>query len=65
MKTLVFAFDVSKLDDAEFTTFLQRLFDAQKGVTLGLCKFNVFDKNDTLSIHRKLDELRGPNGEEI
>ena len=65
MKTLVFAFDVGKLDDAEFVTFLQRIFDAQVGITLGLCKYNVFEKHDTRSIHRKLDELRGPDGEEI
>lgn len=65
MKTLVFAFDVAKLDDAELQDFMQRLFDAQKGVPLGLCKYNVFDTHSVRSVHDKLDELRSPDGEEI
>lgn len=65
MKTLVFTFDVAKLDDAELQAFMQRLFDAQQGMQLGLCKFNVFDTHSVRSVHDKLDELRNPEGEEI
>lgn len=65
MKTLVFAFDVSNCDDVDFEMFMKRLFDAQKNAPLGLCKYVTFDKHSTLSIHRKLDELRNPEGEEI
>jgi hypothetical protein len=65
MKTLVFAFDVSKLNDAEFNKFMEALFRAQDGVHLGLCKYNTFDLHGVMKIHDKLDELRGPGGEEI
>lgn len=65
MKTLVFTFDVSKLNDVEFHNFFDKLFRAQDGVPLGLCKYSTFDKHGTLSIGRKLDELRNHDGEEI
>lgn len=64
MRSLVFAFEVDGLTDAEFVTFLQRLSDAQSGLPLGLCKFNVFDMHGTRAIHDKLDELRNADGTE-
>lgn len=65
MRTLVFAFDVSKLNDVEFHNFFESLFRAQDGVALGLCKYNVFDKHGVLKVFKKLDELRNADGEEI
>lgn len=65
MKTLVFAFDVSKLDDVELHLFMEKLFRAQDNLPLGLCKYNTFDAHGVMSIGRKLDELRAPDGEEI
>lgn len=64
MRALVFAFEVGKLDNVEFENFLQKLFDAQKGLPLGLCKFNVFDLHGTIAVHAKLDELRNADGTE-
>lgn len=65
MRTLVFTFDVSKLDEPMFQEFFTKLFRAQDGVPLGLCKFSTFDTHGTLDVVHKLDELRDADGNEV
>ena len=44
-QTLVFAFTIDRLDEPQFHEFMKRLFEAQRGIDLGLCKFDLYDED--------------------
>jgi hypothetical protein len=58
--TLAFFFDTSKLNEAEFQDFMKKIFDAQMGTDLGMCKFNLYAAG-VPEITHELDKIYYPD----